>query len=336
MRFLITGASGWIGFALVKRLSKLYGKKKLQLILSKKSAHDKEDKRRKILFKEKYDIILNDLLEDNLNAKKIMPFDVLYHLAAYTEVETKSYKVHVNDIGTEKLLHSLNGLLRGKKVVFTGSILSIDRKYPSNNPLSENSPCNPRTDYGITKLKGEWAIKKCSNLYGFEWVILRLPTVYGPGFRPGGMFAVIPKSLKKNSITTRLPWPGKLSVVYRDDAVKALILLGTKNYKCNEIYHMDSGENPTFDEMITEIARINNIKRRRIKVPYLFWKLVMAVVWLPGLLKVFPFKIRIALWRVSLIVTDGLVFDSSKIQRTMHLKYLPLKKGLPITYKKRL
>lgn len=333
MRFLITGASGWVGFALTNQLAKVYGKKNLQLILSKNSSHEKESRRRSILFNKGYDTVICDLFKDEIDIKKIKPFDVLYHLAAYTEVEAKSSKVHVNDIGTEKLLKSLKDFLPKKRVIYTGSITSIDRKFPSNKPLDENAKCSPRTKYGKTKLKGEQILKKYANNIGFEWVILRLPTVYGPGFRPGGMFNVIPKSLSENSLAVRLNWPGRLSIVYLDDTVKALIFLSTKKCRCNEIYHIDSGENPTFDEIIDKISKIRVISRKKINLPKFAWNLIKFIVWFPGLMHILPHKIKISVWRASLIVIDGLVFDSSKLNNMLHFKYTQLEKALPATYK---
>jgi len=334
MRFLITGASGWIGFALTHHLSRLYGKKNIQLILRPKGRHEKESKRHSILVEENFDIILNDILEDDLNIKAVKPFDVLFHLAAFTETETKNPKVHVNDVGTRRLLNTLKPLLKGKHVVYTGSIASVDRSHPDNTPIKENYPCNPRTIYGITKLRGESILKRHSKETGYEWTILRLPTAYGPGFRPGGMFDEISDNLRNGKFATRLSWPGHTSLIYVDDVAKALIFLGTKKYSRNQIYNIDSGENPTFDELITEIAKIIGVKRHRIVIPSFLWMLLRSIIWLPGLSLILPFKLRILQWRISLMVNDSFVLDSSKIKRILPFKFTKLKKGLPATYEK--
>jgi len=335
MKFLITGASGWIGFSLINHLYKLYGKENIQLILSPKSRNKKESKRRKILIEKKFNIVINDLLEDDLDIKTIKPFDVLFHLAAFTEVEIKSPSVHVNDIGTERLLNNLRQLLPNKRVIYTGSILSIDRSYPDNTPMTENYPCRPRTIYGLTKLKGELIVKQFAKDIGFEWCILRLPTVYGPG-RTGGFFGVIPEKLLNGSLATRLLWPGRISLVYIDDVIKALTFLGTKKYKCNETYHINSGENPSTDELIEEIAKSIGVKRKRISVPKFFWILVRYLVWFPGLLSILPFKLKITVLRISLLVIDGLVFDDSKFRAILPLKYTKIDKGLPAMYKEKI
>ena len=332
MRFLITGASGFIGFKLVNYLSKIYGKWSLQLIAPLTNSHKKENKRYKILSKLGHDILKIDLLEDSIDINDIKAFDVLFHLAAFTRTEVNSKKVRVNDIGTEKLLNALNPLLAGKKVIYAGSILGIEPHSLDKGTIKENHTCTPRTDYGTTKLKGELIIKKMAGDIGFKWFILRLPTVYGPGYRPGGLFEVFPYNLKHNKFATRLNWPGHISLVYVDDVVKTLVFLAVKNKKNNEIYHIDSGENPSYDELLDKIAITIGVKRRKIKIPDTCWSFIRFFFWLPGLLLILPFPLRVIAWRISLLVTDGMVFDSTKLKRILPFKYTKLEKGLELTY----
>lgn len=334
MRFLISGASGWIGFELVLHLKQLYGKENLQLIVVPKNSHEKEKKRRLALSEQNFDILAKDILEEDLSISEVKPFDVFFHLAAFTATETKSSRFYVNDKGTQRLLNSIKPLLRGKRVVYTGSIASLDRSCPDNTPLTENHPCHPRTFYGATKLNGELIIKKLAKDYGFEWTILRIPTAYGPGYRPGGLFDVILDGLRKRKLATRLAWPGRTSLVYIADLVKALTFLGTHSCGRNEVYHIDSGEHPTLDELIQNISQIIGVKRYPIVLPNLFWSALRFIVWFPGLLSILPHKLKLALWRISIIINDGYVFDSSKLRKILPFPYTPLGKGLPATYEK--
>lgn len=50
----------------------------------------------------------------------------------------------------------------------------------SKEVLDENSPCFPKTPYGISKLESEEAVRTESAINGMNAVILRLPMVYGP------------------------------------------------------------------------------------------------------------------------------------------------------------
>lgn len=49
--------------------------------------------------------------------------------------------------------------------------------------LDENSPCAPKTSYGISKLESEEVVMQEAGKSGMRAVILRLPMTYGPGNR---------------------------------------------------------------------------------------------------------------------------------------------------------
>ena len=51
----------------------------------------------------------------------------------------------------------------------------------SDRLLDEESPCVPKTPYGISKLESEDAVRVASEECGMTAVLLRLPMVYGPG-----------------------------------------------------------------------------------------------------------------------------------------------------------
>jgi UDP-glucose 4-epimerase len=335
MNFLITGASGFIGYRLSLKLAEHFGRENIQLMAPHFDYHYKEKERRNKLMNLGFDLINHDILEDELDISKIKNFDVLFHLAAFTETETNSTRVHVNDVGTGRLIKSLTPLLPGKLIIHTGSLAGIDRRYSDNTPMNENYPCNPRTIYGKTKLKGEMILKDFAQKIGFEWVILRLPTVYGPGYRPGGMFTLISESLKKGTLPSRLNWPGRMSLVYLEDVVEVLVSLGTKKAGFNTLYHISSGEDPVLDDLISRIADALEIKRRRMALPRFLWKLIRFLAWLPGLMSVLPFGLKNSLWRLSLIIIDGLVANSSKINNVLAIKYTPLEEGLLTTYNKK-
>ncbi|TFH28794.1 MAG: NAD-dependent epimerase/dehydratase family protein, partial [Deltaproteobacteria bacterium] len=51
----------------------------------------------------------------------------------------------------------------------------------SDAVLDENSPCRPKTDYGISKLESEEVVREEAAVGGIRGITLRLPMVYGPG-----------------------------------------------------------------------------------------------------------------------------------------------------------
>lgn len=332
LRFLVTGASGFIGYTLACRLAERHGLESVQLLVPPTCRHARERHRRDRVEEAGFRLVVHDLLTGELDPVSIEPFDVLFHLAAFTETETDSPLVRVNDVGTERLLRSLRPLLPGKRVVYTGSMASVDRARPDDTPQDESAPCSPRTIYGRTKLEAERILRRYAADIGFEWTILRLPTVYGPGFRPGGMFEHIARGLERGSLAVRLAWPGRMTLVYLDDVVEVLLTLATTGAGRNDLYHMAAGDAPRFDEVIEAVAGVLNVERRRIAPPRPFWSLVRRVVWLPKLLSVLPFRLRVAVWRISLVVTDGMVTDGARLERAVPRRHTPLAEGLAVQH----
>jgi nucleoside-diphosphate-sugar epimerase len=153
---------------------------------------------------------------------ELADFDVIFHLAAYVRTENNSTDVRINDKGTERLLSELRPRLEGKRFIYTSTIAAVDSP-PAGGCITPQTPCRPRTDYGVTKLAAEQLLKEAAAKGGFSYTILRLPTVYGPGYRPGGMFDVVAKSLPRNTLSTRILWPGKMAIIQVHDLARILL-----------------------------------------------------------------------------------------------------------------
>ena len=322
MRFLVTGASGFVGYRLAMRLAEIHGKEALQLLVAP-SPRTEEERRRLVALRDGgYDVLAVDLLSGVLDAGKFRAFDVCFHLAAFTETETESPLVRVNDVGTERLLACLGERLKGKRIIYTSSVTVTDYL---------GSAGVPRTEYARTKLEGERIVKIASERGGVVWTVLRLPTVMGPGFRPGGMFAVLAGGLKRNRLMTRLDWPGKVGLVFLDDAVAALIAMAADGVCENGIFSVGAPESPTLDELIEEIAGVLDVRRERIVLPAWFWALVRRITWLPWQ-RLLPYKLWVPVWRISNVVADSMVLDGAPLNKSLGLLHMPLRSAVRHTY----
>ncbi len=335
MRFLVTGASGFIGSRLAENLSKRFGKSNVQLILPPLPKHSKEAGRVSKLTSEEFDIVHADLLNppDHFS-QTIKPFDILYHLAAFGETESKEVELNqVNDIGTKNLITHLSHHLKNGRIVFTSTLAAVDRSFADNTPQSEDYPCTPRTEYGRSKLNAENIIKSLADEIGFQWVIFRLPTVIGEGYRPGGLADVIANDLKRNGLFTRLNWPGRIELVHVQDVAQILEKSLILNSQSNFLFHLSSGIAPTLDQLIQDISNILQVRRKRINAPSFFWLLIKMIIWIKPLHAILPFSLKVTFWRLSLIVSDGFVGESKLLFKSIPHSFVTLSEMLHQTYK---
>jgi nucleoside-diphosphate-sugar epimerase len=328
--FLVTGATGFVGRHLVPTLIDRFGANSVTAMINERLRPDemvflRELKERNVRIHQ------CDLLELPKLRLSVPEFDTVYHLAAYVETERASPRILVNSEGTRMLLNWLSPNLKHKRVIYTGSLASVDRRRPKG-PIREDTPCQPITEYGRTKLEGEQIIAAQSAVMGYDYTILRLPTIIGAGFRAGGMFDVFPRMLRGNSFGTRLNWPGKTSFLCVSDLVKILTEIPRSPQTRNELYVLSNGEDPTFDEFLDCIAKVLDVPRQRVVLPRWFWHLVGMVATFGSDKNFLPHPLRTFCWRVALMVYDGICADASKIDALLHTGYQAIGNGLRESY----
>jgi nucleoside-diphosphate-sugar epimerase len=265
------------------------------------------------------EIIYGDLLDNPVSHEAPPRVDLVFHLAANIDPAAPDSALQVNVAGTRHLIDWLGPQLGGARVVYASSVAVHDRAERPTGPLSEDSPFAPRTAYGQTKLRGEVIIMERALREDYTWTILRLPTVYGPGQKPNGLFDSIAKLARTGAWLARLNWPGRTSVMHVDDVAAAMIDISGRVEAAGEVYCLASDE-PSLT--VGEIARCTSLavgrQDRQLNVPGSLWRLAEALVWSRAVYTLLPAKVRVALWRLSLMVSDGFWFDNSKFRQVYH------------------
>jgi nucleoside-diphosphate-sugar epimerase len=150
MRYLVVGASGFVGCPLSRKLVERFGLANVQLIVPPVDRHAKEQLRRQALEDAGFDVVKYDILSRPPDIlERVNPFDVLFHRATVAETERNSQELdQVNDVGTERLLQCLKPLLPGTRVVFTSSLAAVDRAFPDKPPRMRSTPARPALGTG--------------------------------------------------------------------------------------------------------------------------------------------------------------------------------------------
>src|SRR5437870_2406952 len=260
-------------------------------------------------------LIEGDLTRPFVSGTQAPCVDVVFPLAANIDTAASGAELDVNDIGTEHLLAWLGNGCRGARIIYSSSIAVHDRRGTSKGrPISESSPFCARTEYGETKLRGEQILQSEAPNRGYTYTILRLATVYGPDAKPGGLFDQFARYAASGQLAGRLDWPGRTSIIHVDDVCTLMIALAKEPRAANEIYCVANAAALTVSELALHIGRVTGHPVRPLRLPKFLWAAVRASACNRVLFALTPGRLKLPLWRLSLIVDDGFWFDTTKLQ----------------------
>ena len=240
MRYVVTGAAGFIGShlaeALLERGHEVIG---IDCFTDYYDPALKEENARGL------DVLRLDLAQDPLD---FAGFDGVFHLAGQPGVRTswRDFDLYVqrNLVATQKLVEQAAGA--GVRIVFasSSSVYGDAERYPT----PENVPPRPISPYGVTKLACEQLIGAHERSAGLDAVVVRYFTVYGPRQRPDMAFARLLAAFAEGS-PFELYGDGSQSrgFTYVADAVEATIAAMEGGHG---VYNVGGGTEATMLEAI--------------------------------------------------------------------------------------
>jgi len=327
MKTLVTGATGFIGRRLVRRLIELDGPDAV-VCLVKPPATPLEADALASFRARGVRLVDGDLLNQPVSTEAPPRVDRVFHLGANIDTDAAERDLLVNHAGTRHLLDWLKPVLRGIRIMYSSSVAVHDREAEPAGPIDERSPLVPRTSYGKTKLRGEAVLQERATTDAYAWTILRLPTVYGPGQKAGGLFDKMIELASGGGLLGRIDWPGRTSIIHVDDAIDAMITLSTAAEAAGEIFCVASDEALTVGELARTVGRALGRPIRPLAIPDPLLRASRALVWNKSVATLVPRSAQLSFWRLSLIISDGFWFDTTKFRRVYRGPLRNLEHGL--------
>ena len=232
---LITGATGFIGKHLVKKIPNY------------NIAVDQNGK--------------NIDLRIRKEVLKIKRSDIVIHLAGKIPSE-KNYSKNIffehNFLGTLNILEYCIKK-KVKKIIFVSSYVYGN---PEKNPISEKHQIKPHNTYTKSKVLSEELCKIYAEKYKIEIIILRPFNIFGNLQKDNSLISNIIKSIKNNSHITIINKNNKRDYLFIDDLIDAIIKL--IDYKCKfEIFNIGSGKSYSFENVVQLFEKENKKKIKR-------------------------------------------------------------------------
>ena len=191
--------------------------------------------------------------------------DVVFHLAAmagliksWTEFDLYA---SCNLNATQRLLEAVRRLPKPPRFIYA-STSSVYGKFSSGD---ETLPTRPISPYGVTKLAAENLCRAYED-FGLPLVVLRYFSVYGPGQRPDmGYFKFIEAMLKDQTITVFGDGQQNRGNTYIDDCVAATV--AAVSAAAGETYNLGGGESASVWDILGKLERILGKKARTRQEP---------------------------------------------------------------------
>lgn len=211
----------------------------------------------------KIKIITDDVRKEKVLIPIIKQCDIIFHFAAqvsYIDSLSMPYEdLELNARATLQILEICRKYNSKVKIVFPSSRMVLGKIESSQ--ISENSPTNPLSLYGIHKLTSEKYLIMYYKDFGIPFIIFRITNPYGPRqqikhskYSLVGWF--IRQAMERKTIKIFGDGKQLRDYIFSDDIMEAICRCSTNEKATGEIINVASGKSTEFQEMVKEVVKI--------------------------------------------------------------------------------
>jgi nucleoside-diphosphate-sugar epimerase len=267
MRYLVTGAAGFIGHHLCRRLS---AEGHAVVALDDMS----EGKAERLADLTAVEVVDGDLCDPETLSSAARGSTVIFHQGAKRAVERSlfdpSLVTKVNLLGTINVLTTAREV--GARVVFasSSSVYGDQQRFP----LDESMDLRPRSPYAASKAAAEAYCRSWWFSFGVPAIALRYFNVYGPGMDPHGQYALAVPLFVHACLTGSRPvihGDGEQSrdFTYIDDVVEANLLAARAPEEApGRAFNIGGGVKPTsINQLLAITAELTGVSPDPLPAP---------------------------------------------------------------------
>ena len=274
MKYLVTGANGFVGKALCPALQ--------HRGYEVRAAH-----RSSLPEKAQAEVVVGPIDDRTDWTAALAGVEVVIHLAARVHImhddvaDPLAAFRQVNVSGTEHLARS-SAASGVKRLVYVSTIkvngertsclaAPTVRPLPANSAFTETDQSNPQDPYGISKWEAEQALHRVAQDTGLEVVIVRPPLIYGPGVKGNfvQMLAVIARGIPLPLASIN----NLRSLLYVENLVDALINCAIHPAAAGQTYLLCDGEDISTPDLLRRLATALGMPPRLFPCPPALLKL---------------------------------------------------------------
>lgn len=223
-RVIVTGASGFIGHNMVKKLSALNAE---TLVIDRIQPAEEIPN---------VDFEWADLRHLNREYEA----DFLIHLAAVTNAGyAEKYPLETYETNVLGTVNLMNHVRISNRILFPSTALVYKA---SNDPINEEGELDQTSTYAQSKTIGEQLLKFYSNRNQVDHTLVRFFNVFGPGQLPMYIIPQILRQINKENKVVVRNGAVMRDMLFVEDCIDAVLKLAVTSKAANDVFNIGSGE----------------------------------------------------------------------------------------------